>query len=311
MSAYDDTVREAIETKIKEEKIDAVYTYGLNARQYVKNIENIAMINDIGDDPTVLHFRLMKEKKGLINKLRAAKEWLTTRNFEKKELSKIKNIAMISFDDARVHRRLCPKSDITILPNGVDSDFFKPEGRSESKEPILMFSGVMNYEPNITAALYLCREIYPRIKKEIPEISLYIVGRYPTDKIKALDNETLGITVTGEVVDIKEYFNRSRVYICPLRSGAGIKNKILESWAMTTPVVATSLSCEGIEVAPDEDIMVADNTEDFARKTIELLKNQQLRDKLARNGRKKVEEKYSWDSRCEIIENKFKELMDI
>ena len=309
MSAYDDAVREAVETKVREEKIEAVYTYGLNARQYVGNVKNAAMINDIGDDPTVLHFRLMKEKKGLVNKLRAVKEWLTARNFEKKELSKIEHIAMISFDDARIHRRLCPNSDITILPNGVDSEFFKAGDRAKNGKPVLMFSGVMNYEPNITAALYLCREIFPRIKKEIPDVSLYIVGRYPTDKIKTLDSEKLGITITGEVADIKSYFDRSGVYVCPLRSGAGIKNKILESWAMSLPVVATSLSCEGIEVAPGEDIMVADTAEEFARKTVELLKNPQLGEKLARNGRKKVEEKYSWDSRCDIIENKYKELM--
>ncbi|MFZ5979888.1 MAG: glycosyltransferase [Candidatus Zixiibacteriota bacterium] len=309
MSAYDDDVRVAIETTVREQQIEAVYTYGLNARQYVSNLTKVAMINDIGDDPTVLHFRLMKEKKGLVNKLRAIKDWLTARNFEKKELSKIAHIAMISFDDARIHRRLCPNSDITILPNGVDSDFFKTRGRPENGKPVLIFSGVMNYEPNITAALYFCREIYPRIKKEIPDVSLYIVGRYPTDKIKTLDSEKMGITVTGEVADIKEYFDRSQVYVCPLRSGAGIKNKILESWAMSIPVVATSLSCEGIEVSPGEDILVADSAEDFARKTMELLKNPELGKKLARNGRKKVEDKYSWDSRCDIIENKLKELM--
>jgi len=305
LSAFDDTVRAAIEDKVKKEKIEAVYTYGLAARRYVENLKGLAMVNDIGDDPTVLHYRLMREKKGLVDKLRGVKEWLAARNFEKKELSNFKNTVIISFDDAKVHKRLCPDNNITLLPNGVDSEFFKSDRRLTGEEPTLMFSGVMNYEPNISAAVYFSRDVFPLIKKEIPEAHLLIVGRYPTDLVNALDDSDTGITVTGEVADIREYFNKARVYVCPLRSGAGIKNKILESWAMATPVVATSLSCEGIEVAPGEDILVADTAEQFARQTVKLLKDKELRDKLARNGRVKVEEKYSWESRCDILEETF------
>lgn len=309
LSAYDDAVREAIEKKVKEEKIDIVYTYGLSARRYAGNLQKAAVVYDIGDDPTVLHFRLMREKKGLINKLRAVKAWLTARNFEKNELSKLKNVVIISFDDAKVHRRLCPANNITILPNGVDAEFFKTTGKSLSDEPVVMFSGVMDYEPNISAAQYLCREIFPLIKKEVPEAVLYIVGRYPGDRIKALDDERSGITVTGAVADIREYFNKTQVYICPLRSGAGIKNKILEAWAMETPVVATPLSCEGIEVAVGKDILVGETAEKLARQTIILLKDKELRKQLAYHGRRKVEEKYSWESRCDILDELFNKLI--
>jgi glycosyltransferase involved in cell wall biosynthesis len=309
LSAFDDTVRVAIEEKVASEKIEAVYTYGLAARRYVENLRGPAVVSDIGDDPTVLHYRLMREKKGLVNKLRGLKDWLAARNFEKKELSRFKNVVMISFDDAKVHRRLCPGNSITILPNGVDSDFFRGDIGSKGEAPTLMFSGVMNYEPNITAAVYFSRDVFPLIKKAIPETHLLIVGRYPTDLVNALDDSDTGITVTGEVPDIRAYFDKTQVYVCPLRSGAGIKNKILESWAMATPVVATSLSCEGIEVAPGEDILVADTPEQFARQTIALLKDRSLREKLALNGRKKVEESYSWETRCDILEETFKKLL--
>jgi glycosyltransferase involved in cell wall biosynthesis len=126
-----------------------------------------------------------------------------------------------------------------------------------------------------------------------------IVGRNPTPEVKHLEKSVPGVTVTGFVDDIREYFDKSLIYVAPIKSGAGIKNKILEAWAMEKPVVATSMGCDGIDVSPGQDVLVADGADQFARSVIDLLEDENLRRKLAANARKKVVDRYSWESQAE------------
>ena len=301
--------RDAVYESIDKYRIDGIYAYGWSLRDYFKDIGDLPIVHDIGDDPSVLTRRFIRHRPGLLNKARAVKDWLTARAYEKQYFGRIEEMVLISADDARVFRKLCPRTNVTIIPNGVDSEFFRQQEKIEHDDPVLLFTGVMDYEPNVTAALFFCRSIYPLIKKEMPDVSLYLVGRNPSPIVSELANRDLAITVTGGVDDIRDYFKKAQVYVCPLRSGAGIKNKILESWAMEIPVVATSISCEGIKAAPGKDILVADTPEEFTQKVIDLLTNRNLRHKLTANGRRKVEEDYSWDSRAIMVQEIFNRLL--
>jgi glycosyltransferase involved in cell wall biosynthesis len=168
----------------------------------------------------------------------------------------------------------------------------------------------MDYPPNVTAIIYFCRKIWPSVRTEVPAAELKIVGRKPTPEVKALEQTCDGVEVTGEVEDMRSLFESAQVYVCPLKSGSGIKIKILESWAMEVPVVATSLSCEGIEVSPGEDIIVADKPKEFALAVIRLLRNEDLRKNLAKNGRQKVVEKYGIDVQAAKVEQVFQQLIE-
>jgi glycosyltransferase involved in cell wall biosynthesis len=305
---YSEEARQAIRRAIETRNPDGIYTYSRSLRRYFEGITGIPILYDIGDDPTVLSRRFIRHRTGLVNKLKAFKDWLVARRFERRELGRLKEVVLISSDDARVFRRLCPKTNVTVIPNGVNSDFFKRGEGTEHEDPVLLFTGVMDYEPNVTAIQYFCKSIYSIIKRDIPEASLYVVGRNPSPSVMELADSEAGIIVTGGVDDIREYFRKARVYVCPLRSGAGIKNKILESWSMELPVVATSMSCEGIDAEPGKDIMVGDKPEEFARKIVELLTDNSLREELSRNGRHKVERDYSWDSRADVVEGIFRRM---
>jgi sugar transferase (PEP-CTERM/EpsH1 system associated) len=299
---YFDDVQTAIRRAIDDGHCDAVYEFGWGMRRYLEAVSGVPIIVDLVDNPVIFMKRRIGEHHSMAGKARAVREWLLIRKLVKDEFRQFRDIVMVSSTDAVSLRKMLPEPTITVVPNGVDSEFFKPGPQPADNDPVLIFTGVMNYGPNSNAMTYFCNAVYPLVREEIPNVSLLIVGRYPPDEIQALGSSGMNIHVTGAVDDIRPYFDRAAVYVCPLQSGSGIKNKILEAWAMQKPVVATSMSCEGINVAAGEDIFVADDRREFANHVIALLRDRELRARLGRNGRLKVEREYSWDSRARMIE---------
>jgi polysaccharide biosynthesis protein PslH len=299
---YWDDVQQAIARRVATSKCDVIYMFGWGMKRYVDRVHNIPAVFDIVDNPVVHTARRIKETRGLGGKARAVKEWLMMRKMVERELTQVRDIIMVSGQDAAALRPLCPRSRIAVVPNGVDSEYYQPGAAATGQRPVLIFTGVMSYGPNVSAMVHFCANIYPLIRKEVPEVSLLIVGRYPAREVEALHDPAAGITVTGGVDDIRTYFDRAMVYVCPVLSGAGIKNKILEAWAMQKAVVATSMACEGIEVAPGQDVIVADRNEDFARQVVALLRDPAARDRLAAAGRDKVARQYSWDAAAHMVE---------
>jgi sugar transferase (PEP-CTERM/EpsH1 system associated) len=186
---------------------------------------------------------------------------------------------------------LARKDNVLVIPNGIDLEFYSP--RRCVDHNILVFTGAMDYFPNIDAMLYFHDEIFPMILKEIPDVKFFIVGMNPVQKIRRLANEN--IIVTGMVGDVRDYLGNASVCIIPLRIAKGIQNKILEAMAMQIPVVSTSHANRGIEAVHEREIMIADNANDFAKTTITLLKSRSLRENIAKRARLFVEEKFSWE----------------
>ncbi len=157
--------------------------------------------------------------------------------------------AVVSQSEAEIFRRFAPNGNIMVIPNGVDSQFFHPamfkEQRARSKQHrAIIFTGAMDYFPNIDGVLYFQKEILPLIKKEVPDVKFYIVGNNPAQKIRMMREED-DIEVTGYVEDVRPYISKASVSVVPLRIGKGIQNKILEAMAMGVPVVATSQALPG------------------------------------------------------------------
>jgi len=132
-----------------------------------------------------------------------------------------------------------------------------------------------------------------------------IAGRNPTAEIKARAENKENIIVTGTVDDLSPYFDQAWIYVCPLITGAGIKNKVLEAWSARIPLVATQLSCDGINVQNEEDFLIADTSAAFARAVVRLVRDKELRDKLVRSGRDKVVRQYDWNSKARALEEVF------
>jgi glycosyltransferase involved in cell wall biosynthesis len=195
-----------------------------------------------------------------------------------------------------------PSLPIDVIPNGIDLDYFQLQ--SVEREPAaLLFVGNYEYAPNVDAALHLAREILPQVQAQIPGAKLWLVGNAPTPEMQALASES--IQVSGRVPDVRPYLAQATAFVCPLRLGAGIKNKVLEAMAMGCPLVATPLSVDGIAVQHEHDALIADDAV-IADATIRLLRDPNLQRTLSHNGRKIIEAQYSWSRAADLYEQLYK-----
>ncbi len=190
--------------------------------------------------------------------------------------------------------RLSYRDKVDVLPSGVDLEKFQFSPISKREPMTIISTGNLNYFPNIDAILFFTKKIYPAIKKSLPQIKLKIVGYSPPSIIKKLESQNGGIEVLGSVDNMSDHLGRAAVAVCPMLSGSGIKIKVLEALATGTPTVAMSLATQAIEVTPDRDIIIRDAPDDFARAVIDLIHNPAQRESLGINGRKLIEDKYSW-----------------
>ena len=155
----------------------------------------------------------------------------------------------------------------------------------------LMFIGGFEHLPNEDGIVWFVKSILPSIIEKLPGTSLFIVGSHPTETVKALGSKN--ITVTGYVEDVRPYFEEARVFVCPLRYGAGVKGKIGQSMAYGLPVVMTAVGAEGLDIVDGRDALIADDEHDFAEKVVGLYKNRALWERLSLCGIELIEKKFS------------------
>jgi len=207
-------------------------------------------------------------------------------------------LIVISPLDEKGIKASAPDARTLIIPNGVDVNYFKPQGSPQKAR--IVFTGVLSYLPNEDAVRYFAESVFPLIQQKIPEAEFWAVGKGPSESIRALASRK-GIHVTGTVEDIREYLGSARVFVCPLLYGAGMKNKILGAMAMERPVVATSISLEGIAAVLERDALVGDTPEQLAAEVERVLRDDGLAQRLGRSGRALVLERYAWESAFKIL----------
>lgn len=191
-------------------------------------------------------------------------------------------------------KSFAPWANTAVIPNGVDLDHLTPVARAVT-DPTLIFTGAMDYTPNIDAVHHFCSDIYPRVRKEVPEVRFLIVGLNPPASVLRL-GRLPGVVVTGAVPDVRPFYAQASVCVAPLRIARGVQNKILQAMAMGLPVVATRRACEGIEARPERDLLVEDDPEAFATRVVELLRDPVRRVGLGRSARSFVEAHHAWEA---------------
>jgi sugar transferase (PEP-CTERM/EpsH1 system associated) len=227
-------------------------------------------------------------------------EWRKLRRRERAICRQADLTIAVSSEDRDRLAALAPGAQITAIPTGVDTNYFRPSSRPEIPGR-LVFTGSMDWQPNEDAVTYFADAILPRIRKEIPMASFAIVGRRPNAKVKAIA-ERAGILVTGTVDDVRPYIVEAAVYVVPLRAGGGTRLKIFEALAMQKPVVSTSVGAEGLGLTPGQHFIAANDPETFAREVVSLIKEPIRRHILGRAGRELVETHYSWPHIAHVFE---------
>ena len=238
------------------------------------------------------YYRMYQYERKLYKKLKLLLSWIPMRSWEPKIAARFDKIVSVSESDKNLLLSRNPNLDIAVVPNGVDTRTYRPfplKGREKN----IIIVGSMDYEPNVDGVLHFYDEIFPLIKKRQPHCTLTIVGKKPPSDVQRLNDETR-VMVKGDVDDVRPYYQKALVSAVPLRSGGGTRLKILEAMALGTPVVSTSIGCEGLHVENNHNILIADNPADFAQQITNLLTDLELWNRISKNGRTLVEENYDW-----------------
>lgn len=227
-------------------------------------------------------------------------------------ICKFDHVLVTSFADRDALLGLAPDgkrpSQISVLPNGVDLDYFHSNSEYQRDEETIIFSGKMSYHANISMVKYLVTEIMPRIWQVRPAVRLFIVGKDPTSHIKELGKNPL-ITVTGTVDDIRPFLWRATVSVVPLLYGAGIQNKILEAMAAGTPVVTTGRALSALRVQPGKDLLVTNDADEFSQAVLRLIGDRNLRCTISDAGRAYIRTYHSWTSIASQLVNIYQQIL--
>ena len=222
-------------------------------------------------------------------------QWLRLRRFEAWACRRADRVVTVSEADATALRSLVPDLDPLVLPNGIDVEAYRPDTPPAPGmgEAALVFTGKMDFRPNVDAVLWFAREVFPRVRQAVPGAHFWVVGQRPHPRLAPLRDDP-AITLTGWVEEVQPYIAGATVYVIPIRMGGGTRLKLLEAMAMERPVVSTRLGAEGFPVRDGVELLLADAPEAFAEAVVALLHDPARRRALGQAGRRFVQAHYDW-----------------
>lgn len=286
-------MRDAVERLVKEITPDAVHVDHLQMAQFLPDTADYKVILDQHNVESTIIRRVSKTATSLLAGIYAAQEWPKLLKFELDACRRADVVLTVSDQDREELLGLEPAiRSIHTLGIGVDTNYLAPVERLKGSKNLLSIA-TMHWPPNIDAITYFYQKILPIIRQNDPEAVLTIAGQQPPGSIQSMASDY--VKVTGYVADVREASRDCGIFIVPLRSGSGVRVKILNALSMALPVVSTSVGAEGIEVEHGKHLLIADDPEDFAAACVKLLNEPQYADQLGENGRDLVCDKYSWN----------------
>jgi glycosyltransferase involved in cell wall biosynthesis len=299
-------MRAMLERVVREENIDVIHAHCLHVGQYAPHRGRAAFVYDAHNLEHVLWNRFAKVQsppvrafvRGQIPKF-VIWERLVGQLSEKS--------VMLSEEDSAEFRKVAPESDVVIVPNGADLEYFEPRRDAVVEESSILYFAHFGWPPQDDAALHLHDDILPLVRREIPGARLYLVGRNPPPAIQRLSRD--GVTVTGMVPDIRDYIARAAVVALPLRIGSGTKHRVFQSLAMEKAVVTTSVGAEGIALEHDVTALLSDDPARIAEHIVALLRDPARRERIGRAGRELVTSRYEWGANYRLLDRAFEDAM--
>jgi sugar transferase (PEP-CTERM/EpsH1 system associated) len=225
-------------------------------------------------------------------------QWQRLRSYERRACLAADRVVVVSETDAEALRRLVPGLEPAVVPNGVDMAFYTAEVPSLDADEgpharDVVFTGKMDFRPNVDAVLWFSREVLPRIRGKSADTRFWVVGKDPHPRLAALAGES-SVEITGWVEDVRPYIAAAGVYVIPLRIGGGTRLKVLEAMAMGKAIVSTALGCEGFDLIPGQELAVAGEPAEFAAAVLALLRDPERRQRLGRAARRFAGSRYDW-----------------
>jgi polysaccharide biosynthesis protein PslH len=202
-------------------------------------------------------------------------EYAKMRRFEPEQVRRFHHVIAVSGADREVMSAMVPSDHISVVPTGVDLKKFQYDPSVRPGGLDVVFTGSMDWEPNIDGVEFFCKEVWPEVIAQIPNARFLIVGRNPNQRVKNLASDS--VEVTGTVPSVVEYLRRASAFVVPLRIGGGTRIKIYEGMAVGKATVSTTIGAEGLDVTHGQDIILADDPSAFAKAIILFLQDEAVR----------------------------------
>jgi len=222
-------------------------------------------------------------------------QWRRLTRFERRACEMADAVLAVSAADADILQRQSRHSKVYVVPNGVDTRTYRPglEDSLPLEHPAVVFTGKMDYRPNVDAVLWFHASVWPRIRQRVEGARFYVVGKAPHARLAPLAQDP-SVTVTGYVPDVLPYFGGADVYVAPLLVGGGTRLKLLQALAAGLPLVTTTLGAEGIHLIDQEHALFADTPTEFAAAVTCLLADREKARDLGQTGREFVIQEHDW-----------------
>jgi glycosyltransferase involved in cell wall biosynthesis len=236
-------------------------------------------------------------------------QWLKLAAYERQLLAAGDALIAVSEEDRRALRRLSSAGRIAIVPNGVDCTYFQPQSADTGATCDLVFTGTLDFRPNIDAVLWFAHEVLPLVRTARPDVRFVVVGRNPAPVVRAL-HDGRSIAVLGEVPDVRPAIAAAAAYVVPMRIGGGVRLKLLEALAMQAPTVSTCMGAQGVAgLEQSQHLLLADQPPTFARALLSLLDQPAWARCLGSQGRALVQARYDWQVIVPRLEQVYAEVM--
>jgi polysaccharide biosynthesis protein PslH len=299
-----------IRQKLTAERFDCIIVSCSSMAQYASSNSGIPKIIDFIDVDSEKWREYAQRASFPLSSLYQREAELLAKYEEKLTLT-FNHSILSSEAEAQLLRRRAKGRPVSVISNGVDLDYFSLSAIKTPTidEPVIVFTGVMDYFPNVDAVRFFCEDIFPLVRESMPEAQFHIVGRNPSRPVKKLEQQP-NVIVTGTVPDVRPYLARARVAIAPFRMARGVQNKILEAMAMGLSVVGTAETFKGIAATEADGIRIADDPASFARHVISFLRaDDDSRRSFAAQARSYVERHHRWEDQGGKLERLIEEVV--
>lgn len=294
---YDKKIKKSLLKELKKINPDIIICQLIRCAEYVRDLKGIPKIIDYVDVISKGLERRM-ERVNIILKLLLKVELNRVRKYERLIFNEFDDAIIITEND-RNHLPINNINKVNVIPNGIDIEFFRPV--NSIKEYDLFFSGNLNYPPNVDASLFIVKNILPLVLKEKSDIKVLIGGSTPSKKILKLKSEI--VDVKGWVDDIRLYYQKSKIFVAPMRLGTGLQNKLLQAMAMKIPCVVSELTAKGLINEGRGVLLVANSVIEYKEHILKLLNDKSFYNELSEAAYEYVNKYYDWKKIINNLEN--------
>jgi len=302
-----------LDALVTRERFDALFVYSSTMAEYVRGLHIPKRIVDFCD--------LDSQKfKQYVESSFPPWSWLyhcegkRLAAYEKEAARAFEHVLFIGPEEQRLFEQNGGGTNTALMSNGVDFARYYGDALPETSfehspleggittRPYLAFTGAMDYLPNVDAAHWCAREIFPKLKGILPELEFYIIGGNPARKIRKLHEPRNGIFVTGYLPDLRPLLKGARVFVAPMRIARGMQTKILEAIACGVPVVTSANAAHGIGAKPEKEVLVASTASEYARQVLRLLLNRAEHERLRRQAFTVLRARFDWQKNLAVLE---------